>query len=425
MSLHKSCESRLHDVEASERCLDLLFCLAVLQADAPHSGPVLDVYSNLLRTLADLRKDAGPGWTQAATSEQVGEQAAAALSWIFSSCACKLNPVALPEDWATSAELFLVSPGPPEREQRFQELRRAHGSAFAFHGSGPENWASILRHGLRNLSMTERMRHGAVQGCGVYLSPNPRVAAMYSGLGATAKSDRSGHVAQPGEPELVSCDVRTNAAPRALPDIHSIRVVGICEVALVPAPGLQRNTETAVASRVAPAWVAAEDGIVAVRGLLVFPEPTRGHIPTAETLAALLAAAETKPSHTLSDSARRKPKFPVASVNLLRPAWFPNQKCTRGYHAFQIEAKRGQCVWRRYSDFENLRLRVGDGPRASFPERQSLRNLFFGLTEDGLELRRQGLERWLREVIMAAQRGLIRDELHPELCAFLGAWNSD
>lgn len=39
---------------------------------------------------------------------------------------------------------------------------------FLFHGSGIENWYSILRNGVRNLSYTGLMTAGAASGSGVY-----------------------------------------------------------------------------------------------------------------------------------------------------------------------------------------------------------------------------------------------------------------
>ncbi len=39
---------------------------------------------------------------------------------------------------------------------------------FLFHGSGSENWYSILRNGIRVLSNTKYMTAGAAMGAGVY-----------------------------------------------------------------------------------------------------------------------------------------------------------------------------------------------------------------------------------------------------------------
>lgn len=48
---------------------------------------------------------------------------------------------------------FCLLSTPPKKEKRFIELESKKGSFRAFHGSAFGNWHSILRGGLRNLSM--------------------------------------------------------------------------------------------------------------------------------------------------------------------------------------------------------------------------------------------------------------------------------
>ena len=43
---------------------------------------------------------------------------------------------------------FVMLSAPPERQAAFDALKAKHGSAFAWHGSAPENWHAILRTGL-------------------------------------------------------------------------------------------------------------------------------------------------------------------------------------------------------------------------------------------------------------------------------------
>ena len=50
---------------------------------------------------------------------------------------------------------FLLASQSPEKEGRFQRLKKEHGSHFGFHGSRPENWHSIIRGGLKNASGTK------------------------------------------------------------------------------------------------------------------------------------------------------------------------------------------------------------------------------------------------------------------------------
>jgi len=58
----------------------------------------------------------------------------------------------------------------PRKERTFNLLKKKHGSYFCFHGSSLENWYSILRNGLRNLSNTQLMTAGAAYGAGIYAS---------------------------------------------------------------------------------------------------------------------------------------------------------------------------------------------------------------------------------------------------------------
>lgn len=51
---------------------------------------------------------------------------------------------------------------------------------FCFHGSSLENWYSILRNGLRNLSNTALMTAGAAYGAGIYASANYATSYGYT-----------------------------------------------------------------------------------------------------------------------------------------------------------------------------------------------------------------------------------------------------
>ena len=69
-------------------------------------------------------------------------------------------------------EQYIVTSHPPETEKQFAEKKKEFGSFFAFHGSAIENWYSILRNGIRNLSNTHLMTAGAAYGPGVYSAEN-------------------------------------------------------------------------------------------------------------------------------------------------------------------------------------------------------------------------------------------------------------
>jgi ubiquitin-protein ligase len=63
---------------------------------------------------------------------------------------------------------YLVTNHSAEAEAYFEGEKAKSGSFFAFHGSAPENWYSIVRNGIRNLSNTHMMTTGAAYGSGVY-----------------------------------------------------------------------------------------------------------------------------------------------------------------------------------------------------------------------------------------------------------------
>lgn len=57
---------------------------------------------------------------------------------------------------------------------------KTRASFFAWHGSGPNNWHSILRNGLKNMSHTHMMTTGAIHGGGIYASRTMHIALSYS-----------------------------------------------------------------------------------------------------------------------------------------------------------------------------------------------------------------------------------------------------
>lgn len=101
---------------------------------------------------------------------------------------------------------FVLVTGPVEKEFQFVNLRRSHGSFFAFHGSALGNWHVILRTGLKNMSNTKYMSTGAVHGSGIYLAKNLSLALGYARSGQLHGSTPLGN------------------------DGHSVKCVALCEV---------------------------------------------------------------------------------------------------------------------------------------------------------------------------------------------------
>jgi hypothetical protein len=75
---------------------------------------------------------------------------------------------------------YIIASNSPETEAYFSKQKAKYGSFFAFHGSAIENWYSILRNGIRNLSNTHMMTAGAAYGIGVYAAEDMATSLGYS-----------------------------------------------------------------------------------------------------------------------------------------------------------------------------------------------------------------------------------------------------
>lgn len=76
------------------------------------------------------------------------------------------------ESLTGTIDQYIITNHNPETLQFFNEEKAKHGSFFAFHGSATENWYSIVRNGLRNMSNSHLMTCGAAYGSGVYAAAN-------------------------------------------------------------------------------------------------------------------------------------------------------------------------------------------------------------------------------------------------------------
>lgn len=104
---------------------------------------------------------------------------------------------------------YLMLCDDPDKSSKFLQLRQKYGSYFAFHGSGPENWHSILRRGLFNCSGTELMTTGQAYGSGVYMAEDSATSFSYSKFGSGWKKSSFG-------------------------DSQNIQCIAICEVIKAP-----------------------------------------------------------------------------------------------------------------------------------------------------------------------------------------------
>mmetsp|Transcript_5957 Transcript_5957/g.8323 ORF Transcript_5957/g.8323 Transcript_5957/m.8323 type:complete len:599 (+) Transcript_5957:141-1937(+) len=104
------------------------------------------------------------------------------LRWIITSNRAhlaKLDEKDFIEELKTPHQYMFLS-SPPEKESKFQALKKEKGTFWAFHGSGFSNWHSILRIGLKNYSGTAFMSTGAAYGNGIYLSPLSQTSFGYA-----------------------------------------------------------------------------------------------------------------------------------------------------------------------------------------------------------------------------------------------------
>ena len=152
---------------------------------------------------------------------------------------------------------FVMLSAPPERQAAFEELKRQHGSKFAWHGSSSENWHSILRTGLRNLSNTKLMTTGAAYGAGIYLSTSATMSMGYAMRRHAVFSAAGGGVVS----ESVSAAAAASGAGgNAFLAGSELNLLALCEVAQVPS---LRKTNVI--------WVAPDENAVVTRFLFAFP----------------------------------------------------------------------------------------------------------------------------------------------------------
>ena len=108
------------------------------------------------------------------------------LRWLFQSCPTYVRELTPAERFASipTPFQFVMLMSSPEREHSFQQLKAASGkpSMWAWHGGPSKNWHSIIRAGLKNMSNSKYMAHGAAYGQGIYMAKDSSTSLGYSGL---------------------------------------------------------------------------------------------------------------------------------------------------------------------------------------------------------------------------------------------------
>eukprot|EP01006_Ploeotia_vitrea_P006669 TRINITY_DN14359_c0_g1_i1.p1 TRINITY_DN14359_c0_g1~~TRINITY_DN14359_c0_g1_i1.p1 ORF type:complete len:677 (+),score=81.00 TRINITY_DN14359_c0_g1_i1:48-2078(+) len=197
------------DIAAETGVVDLLVCMCKSAAMSSRSDKILTPYPQVVdpkctskfalspdsKDINKVRKifEAFPSVKDLSQANDIGDIKAKLeakeplayplLQWIVSSN--RSHIVKLPEQnqvksMQTPHQYLLVSE-PPEKQRRFHELKKKHKAKFAFHGSPIENWHSILRNGLQNLSGTSGQLHGAAHGNGIYMAPELNTSLDYAG----------------------------------------------------------------------------------------------------------------------------------------------------------------------------------------------------------------------------------------------------
>eukprot|EP00179_Madagascaria_erythrocladioides_P003782 CAMPEP_0198308766 /NCGR_PEP_ID=MMETSP1450-20131203/1338_1 /TAXON_ID=753684 ORGANISM="Madagascaria erythrocladiodes, Strain CCMP3234" /NCGR_SAMPLE_ID=MMETSP1450 /ASSEMBLY_ACC=CAM_ASM_001115 /LENGTH=793 /DNA_ID=CAMNT_0044011471 /DNA_START=83 /DNA_END=2464 /DNA_ORIENTATION=- len=209
------------DIATSAELVDLLVTFAVAAAKSSRAATIFEPYPNVfdpanpkrhlfdpankdfahLRTVLE-KMPSVERMTQAADfgdmksrMEKAHPHAYPLMQWIIQSNRAhivKLDKDRLCKSMVTTHQYLMLSAS-PEKEARFQQLKKKHKSCFAFHGSSVENWHSILRGGLRNASGTKLQVNGAAHGKGIYLSPQASVSFGYSRMnyGGSAPNARN------------------------------------------------------------------------------------------------------------------------------------------------------------------------------------------------------------------------------------------
>ncbi|GMR54195.1 hypothetical protein PMAYCL1PPCAC_24390, partial [Pristionchus mayeri] len=93
----------------------------------------------------------------------------------------ELVPKNLNVDFLQTTNQFLFVADSPAKQAEFDALVAQNGgkTRYLFHGSRQENWHSIIRSGLKNMSGTKYQLVGAAYGAGIYLSNSLQTSFRY------------------------------------------------------------------------------------------------------------------------------------------------------------------------------------------------------------------------------------------------------
>eukprot|EP00930_Biecheleria_cincta_P074853 TRINITY_DN62069_c0_g1_i1.p1 TRINITY_DN62069_c0_g1~~TRINITY_DN62069_c0_g1_i1.p1 ORF type:complete len:772 (+),score=93.19 TRINITY_DN62069_c0_g1_i1:66-2381(+) len=215
------------------------------------------VVTELMKLRDGYTAQLGSGWTS--LTKSMTNEGRTLLQWVVASNRSYLAPLQgthLIEAFRTPFQYLLIS-APPDRENQFQQLKNTYGSVFAYHGSGTENWHSILRNGLKNCSHTKYMTAGAVHGAGIYLATRSHVSLGYSMRGMYTQFPQQ---QSRNDKEATENHQRQAIGNRSLESLETLYMLAVCEV--INSPVLKKAT--------ADIWVMPNEEMVMTRFFLVF-----------------------------------------------------------------------------------------------------------------------------------------------------------
>ena len=140
----------------------------------------LRVLARTLGNVDKLIKDMSDLGTEQEIRHTLGDDLYYLIRFIVKSNSTHLEPIRLfDEKQMNGVQQFKIR-YTSEIEEAFNAKISHAGHCFLFHGSGEENWHSILRNGLKNCSGTKLQSNGAAYGSGIYLSNNYTFTVKYS-----------------------------------------------------------------------------------------------------------------------------------------------------------------------------------------------------------------------------------------------------
>ncbi|GMR59593.1 hypothetical protein PMAYCL1PPCAC_29788, partial [Pristionchus mayeri] len=138
-----------------------------------NQGGNFDVHSMLVRAMPCARQILRTP-SHYREFKQTNPNIAEFVEWLVTSnqSFLELVPSKVRVDFLRTSKQFIFIADTPAKQAEFDVLKNENGgkTRYLFHGSKMENWHSIIRSGLKNMSGTKYMLAGAAYGAGIYLS---------------------------------------------------------------------------------------------------------------------------------------------------------------------------------------------------------------------------------------------------------------